>query len=226
MCGSGSSGFIDLSVESISSISLCWLASTTSLTHERSGALWGGGARPRVLNGAERGRVRGQLRRRPQTLLSERFDSSIVGIGVVVLHVWVGGGAPARLLLQTLLAELRVGGFDSERETPVRRCGTPLKPGLMMTQVNYHTYIPRRCAGMRGNTDNRFCVGGKRHLLISPPSPQIISPLSLILHPLQLVIAQDIRLLPLHSRLCLLLLLFSLPESEQMEHRTQSSQPW
>lgn len=68
---------------------------------------------------------------------------------------------------------------------------------------------------MQRNTYNKFCVGGKRHLLISPLSPQIISPLSLIFHPLQLVIAQDIRLLPLHSWLCLLLLLFFLPESVQ-----------
>lgn len=150
ICRSSSSGFIDLSVQSINRITIrsgCWVASRTSLTYEWSGALWGGGAHSAVLNCAVRRRVRGQLWCRPHTLVSKRFDSSIVGIGVVVFDVRVCGTASTQLVFKMLVAEFRVSCFDSERkrETPVRCCAILLKHGLMMTEVNYHIYIPLRC---------------------------------------------------------------------------------
>lgn len=121
ICRSGSSGFIDLSVESINRITIrsgCRVASRTSVTYEWSGALWGGGAHSGVLNCAVRRRVRGQLWCQPHTLFFKRFDSSIVGIGVVVFDVRVRGTASARQLFDMLVAEFRVGCFNSERERP------------------------------------------------------------------------------------------------------------
>lgn len=114
-----SSGFIDLSIQSINRITIrsgWWVASRTSVTYEWSGALWGGGTHSAVLNCAVRRRVRGQLWCRPHTLVSKRFDSSIVGIGVIVFDVRVCGTASARLVFEMLVAEFRVSCFDSERE--------------------------------------------------------------------------------------------------------------
>lgn len=60
--------------------------------------------------------VRGQLRRRPHTLVSEGFDPSVVGVGVIVFDVRVRGTAGAGFVSEMLVAELRVVRFDSERE--------------------------------------------------------------------------------------------------------------
>lgn len=121
ICWSSSSGFIDLSVQSINRITIrsgCRVASRTSVTYEWRGALWGGGAHSAVLNRTVRRRVRGQLWYRPHTLVSKGFDSSIVGIGVVVFNVRVCGTASARLVFEMLVAEFRVSCLDSERERP------------------------------------------------------------------------------------------------------------
>lgn len=216
---SSSSGFIDLGVESVTGITIRsgrWVVPRPPVTYKWSGAVWGGGAGLGVLDCTVQRWVRRQLWRRPHALVSKGFDSSVVGIGVVVFDVRVRGAARARLVFEMLVGEFRVGCFNSEgeRDTPVRCCGILPKHGLMMTEVNYHTYshmLQGKCKGI--------CiidsVRGKIHLLISPLSPQITSPLSLVFHSLQLVIAQNNRLLPLHSWLCLFFLLFFLPKSVQ-----------
>ena len=134
--------------------------------------------------------MRGQLWCRPNTLVSKRFDSSIVGIGVVIFDIRVCRTASARLGFEMLLTELRVGCFNSEGErerermTPVRCCGILQKHGLMMTEVNFHTYIPPWREGDEGITWDGFgggvwvCVGGGSFANISPVSTNHLTSLA------------------------------------------------
>lgn len=94
------------------------------------------------------GRVRGQLRRRPHTLVSKGFDPSVVGVSVVVFDVRVRGTTSARFVSEMLVAELRVVRFDSEREREPSQMLWNITDGLMMTEVNHHPDLRGKCKGI------------------------------------------------------------------------------
>lgn len=60
--------------------------------------------------------MRGQLWRRPHTLVSKGFDPSVVGVSVVIFDVRERGPTRARLVFEMLVTELGVVCFDSDRE--------------------------------------------------------------------------------------------------------------
>lgn len=105
--------------------------------------------------------MRGQLRRRPHTLVSKGFDPSVVGVSVIVFDVRVRGATGARFVSEMLVAQLRVVRFDSEREREPSQMLWNTTDGLMMTGVNRHTDLWALRGKMLRNSIRDSVWGGK-----------------------------------------------------------------